>query len=125
MKKVLSLIYIIASLAFPMVARGQTLTSFAVPNPVGSDSLQGIIAVLINVAFGAAGLIAVIYLIVGGYRYITASGNPDAIELAKGTIINSVIGLIIILISFLIVSYVLRSIHVGEQFIPSPTTGIS
>ena len=85
----------------------------------GEDyDLQDIIAFVINVAFGLAGLVAVIYLIVGGFRYVTSGGNPDTVELAKGTILNAIIGLIVILIAFLIVQFILRAIGVSGSFIP-------
>lgn len=88
---------------------------FSVPNPIPDfSSIQAVVASLINIAFMAAGLVAVIYLIVGGYRYITSSGNQEAIEGAKATIFNAIIGLIIIFLSFLIVNYLLGALGVTE-----------
>jgi len=84
----------------------------------GPDTLEDVISLIIHIAFLAAGLVAVIYLIVGGFRYITASGNPEAVETAKTTIFNSIIGLIVILIAFLIVSYILRALNVSSVFQP-------
>ena len=85
----------------------------AIPNPLGTYDLQYIVTQVFNLAFGLAGLIALIYLIIGGYQYITSSGNPDAAEAAKGTIVNSIIGLIIVLTSFLLVNFALRQIGAG------------
>jgi hypothetical protein len=82
----------------------------------GINSLQDVVSLIIHIAFLAAGLVAVVYLIIGGFRYVTAAGNPDQVELAKATILNSVIGLIVILISFLIVSYILKALHINSIF---------
>jgi hypothetical protein len=97
---------------------------FQVPNPFNRDmSLQDVIVLIINVAFIAAGLVAVIYLIIGGFRYVTSGGNAEAIEGAKATILNAIIGLIIIFISFLLVNYVLSAIGVtGTIFHPTPVS---
>lgn len=78
-----------------------------IPDPIPGKNLQDIINSVFNVAYGLAGVVAIIYLIVGGYYYITSSGNPDASEAAKGTIVNSIIGLIIILTSYLIIRFAL------------------
>ncbi len=47
---------------------------------------------------------AVFFLIRGGYVYITSTGKPDALEDAKKTIKNALIGLVVVLASSLIVS---------------------
>jgi hypothetical protein len=79
-----------------------------------AGGLQGIINSIFNIAYAAAGVIAVAYLIVGGYQYITSQGNPDATATAKGTIVNSIIGLIIILASYLIIRFALEQLRVGN-----------
>lgn len=47
---------------------------------------------------------AVFFLIKGGYQYITSTGKPDAIEQAKKTIKNALIGLVIVLSAGVIIS---------------------
>ena len=78
-----------------------------------AGGLQGLITNIFNIAYGAAGVIAVAYLIVGGYQYITSQGNPDATAVAKSTIINAIIGLIVILASYLIIRFALDQLRVG------------
>jgi len=90
-----------------------------IPKPFGSSSLQDIVASLINVAFVTAGIVALIYIIIGGYNYITSSGNPEQATQAKSTITYAIIGLIVVFVSFLIVRYVLDKIGVGPEYIPS------
>lgn len=51
---------------------------------------------------------AVIFLIKGGYTYITSTGKPDALDHAKITIRNAIIGLILVL-SAGVISQVLTS----------------
>lgn len=51
----------------------------------------------LNVLFVVASLFATLFLIKGGYEYITSSGKPDSIEHAKLTIRNALLGLILVL----------------------------
>ena len=47
---------------------------------------------------------AVLFLVKGGYLYITSSGKPDALQAAKKTIRNALIGLVLVLSANLIIS---------------------
>lgn len=51
---------------------------------------------------GLAGLLATAYFVVGGFNYITSSGNPQRLEKAKRTILYSAIGLSITIAAFVI-----------------------
>lgn len=66
-------------------------------------SASGVIIVVINYGLGISGAIAVLFLIVGGFWYITSAGNEEQSEKGKKTIINAVIGLIVIILSSVII----------------------
>jgi hypothetical protein len=51
----------------------------------------------LNTLIIIASLVSVFFLIKGGYSYITSTGKPDAIEHAKKTIRNALIGLILVI----------------------------
>jgi len=70
----------------------------------------GKIADLINWGTAFAALVAVVFLIVAGYTYITAAGDADKIEKAGKTITASIVGLVVILIARVLVELVLRKI---------------
>lgn len=46
-----------------------------------------------------AGIVAVGYVIYGGFKYLTSQGAPDAIASAQKTILNALIGLALTIIS--------------------------
>jgi hypothetical protein len=81
-----------------------------IENPLGNSTPQNVIDNILIVVFGAAGLVAVAYLIIGGYQFITSQGNPDLATQAKGTITNSIIGLIIVLTAYIIVRFALQQL---------------
>ena len=69
----------------------------------GQVTFTGLVLVIINLALSIVGLISVLYIIIGGFRYVTAAGNEEASEGAKNTIWHAVIGLIVVILSFVIV----------------------
>ena len=65
---------------------------------------------IINVALGIIGLVAVIFIIVGGVQYVTSAGDSGKAAKARNTILYSVIGLIVAILAFAIVNFVLDAI---------------
>ena len=70
-----------------------------------------IIARVIQVALGFLGIIAVVLIMYAGWLWMTSEGNEEKIEKAKKILKNAVIGLIIILSSFAIASFVLNKLR--------------
>lgn len=51
-------------------------------------------------------LVAVGFVIYGGFQYMTSTGNPDATKSAKDTIVNGLIGVAIAVFAVTIVSFI-------------------
>ncbi len=87
-----------------MVAFGAPLlinqTVFA--DTAGVSQVESFIKSIITAIAGLAGLIATAFFVVGGFRYITSSGNPHHLEQAKRTIIFSATGLAITIAAFVL-----------------------
>lgn len=73
----------------------------------GETSFRGLVLRIINYALGFLGLLAVIMIIYGGVTYVTSAGNDEAVGNAKKIIMYSLIGIIVILLSFVVVRAVL------------------
>ena len=71
---------------------------------------NGKLADIINWATGFAALVAVVFLIIAGYTYITSAGDADKVEKAGKTITASIVGLVIVLIARILVELVLEKI---------------
>lgn len=78
-----------------------TQDSGAVSNLVWRIALNVIEALMMLVGYAS-----VVMIIVGGFFYMTATGQADKIKSAKGTILNAVIGLVIALSSVAIVNVI-------------------
>lgn len=57
---------------------------------------------VVGYALGFAGIVLFILLLVAGFKYITSGGDPKAVEGAKKTLTSAIIGLVVILVSYLI-----------------------
>ena len=62
---------------------------------------------ILNAVIAVAGIVAVIFIVKGGFDYMTSSGDAGKVQKAKQTILYAVIGLIICALSFAIVNFVI------------------
>jgi len=85
-------------------------TDFGDATGLGQSELQTTIGSLIRVALGFLGVVAVVIILLGGFKWMTAGGNEDNVTKAKGLIIAGIIGLAIILSAYAIASFVISSI---------------
>src|SRR5947209_3253133 len=76
-------------------------------------SLTHIATSAVNIFSWVVGIVAVIMIIVGGFRYITSGGSSDKIGSAKNTLIYAIIGLIIVALAQFIVHYVISTAQNG------------
>ena len=70
----------------------------------GSDSIA---STIINTMLFLVSLLAVVMIIYSGIRYVTAHGDKSQVESAKNTLIYSVVGLIVAIVAYALVSWVL------------------
>ncbi|MBU0880078.1 pilin, partial [Patescibacteria group bacterium] len=66
---------------------------------LGTADPRTMAAKIINVAMGFLGIIAVVIILIGGFKWMTAGGGEEKVEEATKMIKYGVIGLIIILAS--------------------------
>ncbi len=65
-----------------------------------------IVANVVREALAVAGLLAVIFIIIGGFMFITSAGNPEQVTRARGILTNAIIGLIIAIVASAIVGFI-------------------
>jgi hypothetical protein len=77
-----------------------------------TSSLGKIIKQIIDILSFVIGAVAVIMIIVGGFKYITSGGDSGKVSGAKNAIIYALIGLIIVALAQVIVRFVLNNARV-------------
>ncbi|MDR3642334.1 MAG: pilin [Candidatus Doudnabacteria bacterium] len=74
---------------------------------------NGLIYLVITMLLYIAGAIAIVFVIVGGYQYITSAGNEEAAEKGKQNVVNAIIGIVIIVLSFVIINVISNYVASG------------
>ena len=84
-----------------------------VTGPAGKTTASGLIISIIDIALAIVALVSVLFLIIGGYRYVTSGGNEEAQEAAKKTMTNAIVGLGIVILSFVFVNVIVNAVISG------------
>jgi hypothetical protein len=81
--------------------------------PATLKDLEVVFYNVVAVIMAAAGIVFFIMLVMGGFKFMTAGGDPKNLESAKGTLTNAVAGLVLVALSYLIL--VTISYFTGSQ----------
>lgn len=111
MRKYLFLITLLSVLLLPNISLAIDLNLEDYPEFGGLDldedqNLNQIVAWFYYFIVGIAGFAAFVMMIVGGFQYLTSAGNPAQISDAKDRILKALLGLLIILASWLILQVI-------------------
>jgi pyridoxal biosynthesis lyase PdxS len=78
---------------------------------LGNSDPRAMAGSVIKILLGFLGIIAVVIILYGGFKWMTAAGNEDAVSQAKKMIGSGVIGLIVILAAFAIAQFVITALY--------------
>ncbi|HET7302185.1 MAG TPA: pilin [Candidatus Saccharimonadales bacterium] len=76
----------------------------------GTTRVNDVIKTIVNVFSAIVGVVSVVMIIFGGFKYITSGGDTGNITSAKNTIIYAVIGLVVVALAQFIVQFVLNRV---------------
>lgn len=82
----------------------------SIPNPVDNLELGQLLGQVINFLLVWGGAVAILFVIIGGFRYIVSMGNQEGVEKARQTVLYAILGLIIIFLSYLAIAYLMGDI---------------
>ena len=100
----------------------QTTPSVNLVNPLGGtsehpegtiNSVPALIGNIINAALGVVGSLALIMFIYGGFTWMLAAGNEQAVEKGRNILMWAAIGLVVIFASYSLVNFVINAITKG------------
>ncbi len=66
---------------------------------------------VINIMLGFLGIIALVIILLGGFKWMTAAGNEDKVAEAKKLIGAGIIGLVVILAAYAIAQFVIAALY--------------
>ena len=71
---------------------------------------NGVFTKISNTLLYAIGIVAVVMLVYGGFRYIISGGDSKKVTDAKNTVLYAIIGLVIAFLAFAIVNFVISAL---------------
>lgn len=109
------------SLAGVVLAEGVPTTKESLPTGVAKTwySLGAVFYGIMNIVFYVGIALTVVFLIIGGIRYITSGGSKEGSEAARGMITNAVIGFIVVLGAFALKTIVAKTLTGADITLPS------
>lgn len=112
-----------SALAAPVAAVAQSTIDRPSGVPDQFKTFERTIESAFNIVIVVAGVVFVILFLVGGISYLTAAGNEDATKKARTLMLDAVIGLVIVVTSWAIGTYVLSLLGIrGASSGSLPTT---
>lgn len=88
----LLVLFLFVSLLSPLMVQG-----VEIPNPLKANNFWELIGYLIDFIFYLAIVISPIMIIIAGFYFITAMGEPEKINAAKKIILWTLIGLLVVI----------------------------
>ena len=76
-------------------------------DPGGSGDFENLITTIVNILLFLIGLLSVIMIIYGGFRFVTSGGSAESVKAAKNTILYAIVGLVVAIMAFAVVNFVL------------------
>jgi hypothetical protein len=90
-----------------IVACTSLLTSTCnLPNPNTSNTIPTVL----NIVFSIAASVALLMVVINGFRYIIARGDPGSTASAKNGILYSLVGLAVVMAAYSIVAFVVKGV---------------
>ena len=93
------------------VCDGIQLTGGSCEPTPDQPNISGTIQLVVNILSVVVGITAVIMIIIGGFKYITSTGDSASVNSAKNTILYAIIGLVIVALAQVIVAFVLNRVQ--------------
>jgi len=74
-----------------------------------------ILARLIHIALGFVGIVLLLMILSSGFAFMVSGGDEEKISSAKKTLVNAIIGVLIMLSAYSIVNFVLNTLTTANS----------
>ncbi len=76
----------------------------------GPTTIWGVMATVTKIAMTLIGMLSVLMVVVGGLQIVSAAGNPQRLKQGRETVIYAIVGVIIAISAYAIVSFLASGI---------------
>lgn len=81
----------------------------------GENSIEEIAGKVVRIVLSFIGIIFIIFIILAGQKWMTASGNEEQIKKAKDQIVALTIGLLVIIVAYLVTNWIFNWMYSFEH----------
>jgi RsiW-degrading membrane proteinase PrsW (M82 family) len=110
MKKIALSLATIGAIALPIIA----LAQIGGPTPKLDIDLTTFGLNIANAAWIIFTIIAVVMFVVAGVLFLTARGNPEQVQQARNAFLWGVVGVVVAILAFTIITLVTRVVSTGQ-----------
>lgn len=96
----------VASMAMLTSSMAAIITGGGLPQPNTSNTIPTIL----NMVFAISASVALLMVVIGGFRYIVARGDPSGTASAKNGILYAIVGLIVVMAAYSIVALTVKGV---------------
>ncbi len=82
----------------------------------GSKTIGGLIKSILDILLTLGGIVAILFIVIGGYQYVTSRGSESQAKEGRQTITYAIIGLVAILLAYMLVTVVTNLFTQGSLF---------
>jgi amino acid permease len=97
-----------AALAAPALAQQNPAPELFVS--FRSNDFNTVMVAIVKMILGIIGIFSILYLVWGGFQYLTSGANSDLAKQGAKTVRSAITGLIIAILSYIIVTVVVNSL---------------
>ena len=94
----------------------QNVSTSTVGNPLAGkyNTIGEVLTLVTNIVIGVGVALTIVFLVIGGIKYITSQGDPKAADSARGALTNAVIGFVIVLAA-LAIRFLIQNVLGGNN----------
>src|SRR3989344_9297580 len=81
---------------------------------IGVRGFACILTTILKILLSLAFLVAIIFVVISGYRFITSQGNEQAVTKAKQNLTWAIIGIVLIFLAWILMSFILDLAKTGD-----------
>ena len=80
------------------------------PPRIDDGAIANLVDTVLSYLFPVAGLICIIFVIIGGYMWMVSGGDPSRVKKAQGTLTWALLGLVFVLVAVGIIQLITKFI---------------
>lgn len=96
--------------ALPVLAAIETGIGYGTIIGLGTRDVREMTMYVIQILMSFLGIVAIIIILIGGFRWMVSGGNEEKVAAAKALLLSGIIGLIIILAAYALASFIVNSL---------------